>query len=405
MTPIPLFLLAACSSGKGPTGDTAATPPSCPQNGTVPADFRDVERDAEGVSYATFGAYPDRTPDFARASGVLGLLEQVWSAGLGACPDLDPGVRTAIDDAITGLKTAIPAADQEQSAYLANDIHRQMAPLFETFAPDTPVEIVEMDALFLRIGLDGWFGRGTEYDADLLQIQQDWALVKGAAADRVPTCHRVAGTESVVGDIDETILNLAASPGAADVDVSQVESEAGLLEVDILELLFDCVPDGQQPDSGLGATCAADADCGDPSLVCDLANRGGICAPDPASTRVGEPCVTTAECGVYGRDACNSEVGDDYPGGYCSMEPCDDVAVCSPGATCVAMPYETPACFAACTVDADCRVAEGYVCQRFPTTPPAGFGPVDHACAFPCARDADCTAPLTCDAASGKCVP
>ena len=109
--------------------------------------------------------------------------------------------------------------------------------------------------------------------------------MKATAEAKVPTCHRVAGTESVVGDIDETIANLAANPAASDVDVAQVESEAGLLEVDILELLFDCVPDGQEPDSGLGSSCTADADC-----------EGGACANFGAGNFCGKRCAANADC-------------------------------------------------------------------------------------------------------------
>jgi hypothetical protein len=60
---------------------------------------------------------------------------------------------------------------------------------------------------------------------------------------------------------------------------------------------------------------------------------------------------------------------------------------------------------AACTADSDCRTDDGYVCQLFPTTPPDGYGPSDHACSFACSQDADCTSPLTCDIPSGKCTP
>src|SRR5262249_5890339 len=152
------------------------------------------------------------------------------------------------------------------------------------------------------------------------------------------------------------------------------ESENGALEIDTLELLFDCPPDGAPPKTGLGAACSADTDC-DSGDVCDKTNKGGTCAPDPVNANVGAACTTTIDCGADPRADCNTEVGDQSPGGYCSMEPCDDVQVCPPGATCVSPPHETPSCLAACKTDADCRTKEGYVCQLFPTTPPAGFGP------------------------------
>ena len=139
--------------------------------------------------------------------------------------------------------------------------------------------------------------------------------------------------------------------------------------------------------------------------MCDPANSRGRCAPDPSTTNVGEPCATTIDCGTDSRDACNNEAGDGYPGGYCAMEPCNDVQVCSPGATCVSLPFETPACLKSCDVDADCRTKEGYVCQLFLSTPPSGFGPTDHACAFSCLKDQNCTSPLKCDVSSGKCTP
>ena len=186
-----------------------------------------------------------------------------------------------------------------------------------------------------------------------------------------------------------------------DVALAQAESDAGLLEVDIIELLFDCPPDGAPPSTGLGAPCASNGDC-DAGQVCDLDNAGGRCAPDPATTNVGAPCTSTTDCGSYERNACNNEVGDGYPGGYCSLEPCDDVQVCPPGGTCVAVPFETPACMQSCAADSDCRVDEGYVCQLFPTTPPNGFGPSDHPCAFACSDDEECTPPLKCDVASGN---
>ncbi len=412
LTLVAVMACAACTSSgtdaargdAGPSATDASAAAVCPRAGTVLADMRDVERDAEGVSYSAFGPYPDREADFTRATGVLSLLTQVWGRAKDRCPDLPADTVTTVDGAIATLQDTIAAQDQRGAAYAANDIHLQMAPLFAYFRPETPIEVVRMDAVFLRIGIDAWFGDWAAYADDLASLNADWAALKPTAEAKVPTCHRVAGTASVSGDMDDTLARLATAAEAMDVDTAQVESDAGLLEVDILELLFDCPPDGDAPATGLGSACATDGDC-DGGLVCDAANAGGRCAPAPAVTHIGAPCTTTTDCGTYERGACNNEVGDGFPGGYCVLEPCDDVQVCPPGATCVSFPFETPGCFASCQDDADCRADAGYVCQLFPTTPPSGFGPSDHACAFPCTTDEHCTPPLICDLASGKCTP
>jgi hypothetical protein len=368
------------------------------------ANMRDVERDAEGVSYAVFGEAPDHAPNYLRAAGVLSLLKQVWAASTASCPDLPADAVAAVDAAIARLESSVPAQDQAAAAYAANDIHLQMAPLFAYFNPETPIEVVRMDAVFLRIGIDAWSGDWVAFARNRDALVADWASLKSTAVGKVPTCHRVAGSASVVDDIDQTLAALATAGTDEDVAVALFESDAGLLEVDILELLFDCPVGDNPPDLGLGSACSADADCGG-ELVCNLEIATGRCAPTAAATRVGAACTTTIDCGNYGRDACNNEVGDGFPGGYCSLEPCDDVQVCPTGATCVALPFETPACMQACTVDADCREAEGYVCQLFPTAPPAGFGPSSLACAFRCESDEQCTLPLTCNVATGKCAP
>ena len=94
------------------------------------------------------------------------------------------------------------------------------------------------------------------------------------------------------------------------------------------------------------------------------------------------------------------------------LDPCGPSGTCAcfvlangGGCLCGAFPSNFCSDYPPCSSDADCRVSEGYVCQLFVTTPPTGFGPSDHACAFACTRDADCKMPLTCDVATGKCKP
>jgi hypothetical protein len=394
------IVLAACS-GK----NDSSPADSCPRDGVVLAQARDVEREAEGIATTAFGPPPDHVPDFATAGGILSLLVEVWDGTKSACPDLTPSVVTGIDDAIARLSIAIPAGQQADAAYAGNDVHIATAPLFDYFGRDKPVQLEEMDALFLRVGLDAWFGDWGSFESNLATIHDDWKIVSPVVDELTPVCHRVAGTQSVSGDVGKTIASLLGAGSSKDVDAAEIVSDDGLAEIDILEQLYDCPPDDQSPDSGLGSACTGDADCGGGDLVCDLENAGSRCAPDPTTTNIGAPCTTTVDCGTYERDACNNEIGDGYPGGYCTLEPCDDVQVCSPGSTCVSMPFETPACMATCTADTDCRTSEGYVCQLFPTTPPIGFGPSDHACAFPCVDNAGCTTPLVCDVATGRCTP
>lgn len=396
-----LTLTFACSSS---SKSGAAATDAGGAGGTVPADLRDVERDGEGLVGTTFGPYPGRTPDYTRAASVLSLLKQVWSRSKSTNPDLPAPQTSAVDDAIAKLDTAIAAKDQQGAAYASNAIGLAVPELFDHFHPDAPIGVVRLDAMFRQVGLDAHFGHLDKAKADVSTMRADWGAIKGAVAMRVPTCHRVGGTATVGGDIEQSLANLDKALAASDAATIERESENGALEIDTLELLYDCPPDNAAPDHGLGARCSAGTPC-DPGQVCDTQNAGGKCAPDPVHAKIGTACTTTVDCGDDARAACQTAAGDGYPGGYCFVEPCDDVHVCPPGATCVALGSETPGCFKSCKVDSDCRTAEGYVCQLFVTTPPDGFGPDDHACAFPCMRDSDCKQPLKCNVTSGKCTP
>jgi hypothetical protein len=300
--------------------------------------------------------------------------------------------------------------DQKASATLANIVGLTVPALFDYFKPEIPIEVVRMDATFRQVGLDAHFADWSAEQADVASVATDWNNARAAVSKRAPTCHRVGGTETVVGDIDESVAALQSAATGKDATTAEKESENGALEIDTLELLFDCPSDAVAPKTGLGAPCKKDADCTSHE-VCDTANKGGTCAPTPTTANVGEPCSTTVDCGSDPRAACNTEAGDGFPGGYCGMEPCDDIQVCPPGSTCLSQPHETPGCWKSCTSDADCRIAEGYACQLYPINPrpnatdPAGFGPSATACGFPCTDDQGCTSPLKCDTATGKCTP
>ena len=400
-------------SGADAGGDSSALV-TCARDHIVPANLRDVERAGEGLVTTTFGEQPARMPAWDRAATINAILKQVWARTKTACPDLTSlAASKAVDDAVTTLDAAITTKDQMKAVYAANAVGLACPDLFDFFLPDAPKEVIRMDAVFRQVGIDAHFGNLAASKMDNDSLKADWQNAGPAVARRAPTCHRVGGTATVNTDIDASLANITKALAAMDKATIENESDNGALEIDTLELLFDCPPDNVTPMQGVGSACGPTKMC-DAGLSCDTAwgNGGtGKCAPS-ASNKIGTACVSTVDCGTDPRSACNTAAGDNYPGGYCFMEPCNDVQVCPPGATCVAIGGELPGCYKTCKVDADCRVADGYVCQLFVTTAPNGFGPSDHACAFSCQRDADCKLPLKCpipfDATkpgSGKCTP
>jgi hypothetical protein len=398
------FSLAAVLSGCGSGGGGGGTA-MCPRNGVVPPDLRDVERAGEGLVSTTFGSYPDRKPAWDNASTVNGLLKQVWDRLKVQCPGLPAAPAQHMDQVVAGLEMAITAKDQKAAATLANDVGLTVPELFDYFHPDAPKAVINMDAVYRQLGLDAHFGMPAKTKADLDSLHGDWNGARASVETRVPKCHRVGGTATISGDIDQSLMNADAALVTGNTAIIEMESENGALEIDTLELLFDCPPDGVMPAKGLGAVCTDGATCDTDQVCATYGLNQKRCAPSPATAKIGTACMTTIDCGTDSRSACNNEAGDGYPGGYCFMEPCDDVNICPPGATCVALGGESSGCFKECTADIDCRTAEGYVCQLFVTTPPKGFGPTANACAFKCLRDPDCQSPLTRDLASGKCKP
>lgn len=85
----------------------------------------------------------------------------------------------------------------------------------------------------------------------------------------------------------------------------------------------------------------------------------------------GEPCSSAAECRGPGAD-CITTLPDPYggtwtwPGGYCTSD-CDADGTCGAGGYCadgtfVGLPRM---CVKPCTVETECRTAEGYICSNY----------------------------------------
>ena len=211
--------------------------------GVVPPDVRDVERDGEGLVSATFGSYPARVPDWPRAATVDTLLKTVWNRAKQDFPQMPAASVAQLDSAIAALDVAILATDQHAAVIAANQVGLAVPDLFASFHPDSPKQIVRMDAVFRQVGIDAHFADWPGATADAASLTADWDASKAAVHAKVPLCHRVGGTATVEGDIDASLTNLATYVPAMLTTSSEVESENGALEIDTLELLYDCPPD------------------------------------------------------------------------------------------------------------------------------------------------------------------
>ena len=74
--------------------------------------------------------------------------------------------------------------------------------------------------------------------------------------------------------------------------------------------------------------------------------------------------TSPATCGTDQNASCLDEVIDEFPGGYCNVDPCSTAVghLCPLASSCVQLNGENGQCFKDCATDADCRKAEGYFC-------------------------------------------
>jgi hypothetical protein len=90
--------------------------------------------------------------------------------------------------------------------------------------------------------------------------------------------------------------------------------------------------------------------------VCDPEDNK--CKPNGMKTNIGAPCDTSGadpKCGTDPRATCNDYTQDEFPGGYCSYEPCSTTQLCPIGSSCARLGGEPSACWKNCKTDADCQ--------------------------------------------------
>jgi len=93
------------------------------------------------------------------------------------------------------------------------------------------------------------------------------------------------------------------------------------------------------------------------ALLCALAGCGGL-APGQ-SLPVGVTCSVAGDCGT-GPYLC---IKQDFPNGYCSRS-CNSDSDCPSGSVCPTSGKGDGDCMQTCAGDADCRLTEGYFCDK-----------------------------------------
>lgn len=149
---------------------------------------------------------------------------------------------------------------------------------------------------------------------------------------------------------------------------------------------------------GDGAGDAAVGSCAPPctgaDMICDPGDNK--CKLDGTTSKIGAPCRIDGDadtmCGTAPGNKCKESGNDGFPGGYCTIMPCGQTALCPKGATCADLTGESAAaCYKICTSNDDCRTLEDYSCFELGRLYTSGAGTkICHPNRFSCNTASDC---------------
>jgi hypothetical protein len=366
-------LSAGCSSGSSPVSPTdggstsdaptsdaptsdAPTSDSTTDSGLQPspAILRQFESGAEAMSESPRGQLPQHLPDWQGAM-------DAYTADMGLWTQVKPLVQSAgaststineIESALAAYLTDVNMQKQREAETDANRITLAVPDLFDHFYYAAPTDTLRLDGTFRQTQIDAEYADWAAAQKDLDRTKMVWANLKPKVAAEAPNRPDIAGAATVVADVDGTLNALQLSigqDGSMPTDVADVETLAqkGLDETDTCEQIF-----------------VGNKGCIGPHFVVDPADNK--CKLDGKTTNVGAPCSASnpAVCGIEMSASCLDPKLDDYPGGYCNVDPCTNKEgnLCPVGASCVMLNGENGQCFKNCTMDSDCRTTEGYFC-------------------------------------------
>jgi hypothetical protein len=172
----------------------------------------------------------------------------------------------------------------------------------------------------------------------------------------------------------------------------QKTRDAFLLLAASAVLVSGCSTSGSGPPRPQDAAMDSPQPCAGAHMVDDPLD--GVCKPDGLTTNIGAPCTMTGHMdplcsgdgGVAAASICLDYPNDNFPGGYCTFEPCSVDSPCPVNSTCGGLGGEQPACYKKCDTDSDCRTPD-YKCWEIGGKRMAGpFTKVCYLKDWPCAQ-------------------
>jgi hypothetical protein len=306
------------------------------------------------MSEAPEGALPAHVPDWVGAQAAHDSTATLWGQvkPLVVAAGAQTATITEIESALAAYEADLTGRSQRGAETDANRITLAVPDLFDLFAYQAPTDTLRLDGAFRQLQIEAEYSDWAKARTDLDATRTVWNRLRPAVVAKAPSRPDIIGSATVAADVESALTGgqaLIADDGGLPTDSVNLEIQAqrGLDLVDVCEQIF------------MGGT-----GCGGSHVTVDPLD--GKCKLDGTTTNVGAACKATdpAACGTDQNASCLDEQLDQFPGGYCNVDPCTDTVghLCPLGSSCVELNGENGQCFENCSSDSDCRTAQGYFC-------------------------------------------
>ena len=237
--------LLGCSSSTRAGADSGSGSEADGGKPASPATLRQFESGAEAMSESARGTLPGHIPDWPTAKMAYvedntlwqGLKAQLNSAGATAA------TLRAIDAALAAYAIDLSNMDQRGAETDANKITIAIPDAFDVFTYTAPTDTLRLDGGFRELQIDAeysdWAGCANALEATITI----WTRLKVPVAAQAPKRPDIAGSATVVADVDATIQGaqaIIADDGGVALDSANLEqlAQKGLDQTDTCEQIF-----------------------------------------------------------------------------------------------------------------------------------------------------------------------